>query len=247
MLRGMKQIKDKSEEQKANATGNGKYIRSIILHDGEYCSLRFITDKEDIIQAQMHSIQKQTPKKKIWVQEYCKAQDGLPCEWEAQGNMSKPMYFLWAYVYEIMHKTQNPKVGQYDDAVKWERVDVKGEPFYQENVNGLMLFRTGPGKDQKYKNALVNLADEYGTLTDRDYKYKRTGDNKDNTDYALVGKNPKKASDEVLAATKEMPDLGDVVSGKIRTFEGEESESESSEPKHTGHKAPSKPNERALF
>ena len=82
-------------------------------------------------------------------------------------------------------------------------------------------------------------------MTDRDYKYKRTGDNKDNTDYSLVGKNPKKASEEVLAAIKELPDLGDVVSGKIKTFEGEESESSESKP--PVHKAPSKPNERALF
>ena len=220
MIKVMKNIKDKAEEQKAY-TGKG-FIRTLRLGDGETASLRFLTDKEDIIEALMHTVVKVTPQYTSRPKVYCKAQDGQPCEYDAQGIPATPMYFLWAYVYEIMHKEQNPKLARFPDAVKYERLEKNGEVGYKEAVNGPMLFRTGPGKDKKYKNMLINLADEYSTLCDRDYKYKRTGSNKDNTDYSLIGKDQKKMTKEIIEVQKSLPDLGDVVSGKIKSLEPEE-------------------------
>ena len=218
----MNQIKEKAQEAKANFGKNR--IRWIDLKDGDIALLRFITDQEDIIQAEMHSVKKMTPRGEFFIKEYCKSQDNQPCELCAQGVPTSPMYFMWAYVYDIMRRQQNPRLARFPDAEKWERVVVKDIPFFKEAVNGPAIFRIGPGKDQKYKNMLVNFADEYGTLCDRDYKLVRTGGAKETTDYSLIAKDPKKASKEVLQAKKDVPELADVVSGKIKSLDGEELE-----------------------
>lgn len=220
MLKGMTSIKEKAQEAQANSGKNR--VRWLNLAEGDVALLRFITDKEDIIEAEMHSAKRMTPKGERFSKVYCKSQDNQPCELCAQGVSSSPMYFLWAYVYEIMHRQQNPRLAQFPDAQKWERVVVKDVPFYKETVNGPMIFKTGPGKDKKYKNMLVNFSDEYSTLCDRDYKWLRTGSTKETTDYSLMPKDAKKAIKEVAAAAKDLPDLGDVISGKVKSLDNAE-------------------------
>jgi hypothetical protein len=224
MLKGMDVIKEKTQEAQASSGKNR--VRWLQIKEGEVALLRFLTDKEDIIQAEMHSAKKITPKGEYYIKVYCKMQDNQPCEHCAGGLSKGPMYFLWAYVYEIFHKAQNPKLAQYPDADKWERVTVKDVPYYKETVNGPMIFRTGPGKDQKYKNMLVNFSDEYGTLCDRDYKWLRTGGSKETTDYSLISKDPKKITKEVVEVRDSIPELGDVVSGKVNSLSSEENTSE---------------------
>jgi hypothetical protein len=164
----------------------------------------------------MHGVKRLTPRGEFWIKVYCKLQDGQPCEHCANGVSSSPLFFLWAYVYEIMHRQQNPKLASNPDAEKWERLVVKDMSYFKEVVNGPMVFRTGPGKDQKYRNMLINFADEYGTLCDRDYKWIRTGATKDTTDYSLLPKDPKKITKEVATVKKDLLDLGDVISGKAK-------------------------------
>jgi len=216
MLKGVSKIKERAKE--AQSMSGKNRIRWLNIGDGEVALLRFVTDKDDIIQAEMHSVKRMTPRGERFSKTYCKSQDNMACEYCAQGISTGPMLFAWVYVYEIMHRQQNQRLTTDPNAAKWERIEVRDIPYFKEEVEGLMVFKTGPGKDQKYRNMLVNLSEEYGTLSDRDYKWVRTGSTKETTDYSLVPRDPKKTKKEVIEASKDLPDLGDVISGKIKSL-----------------------------
>jgi hypothetical protein len=213
VLKGIGSISKKSEEAQSNSSKDK--IKYVTLKDKESAMLRFLTDSDEIISAEFHTYKEMTPQGEYTRTKYCP--DTRECQKCAEGNPTKEMLFLWAYLYYILHPAQNPALDNDPTAAKWERVTIGGKAAYKEIINDVRVFRTGVGKDNKYRGALVGFAQDYGTFLDRDYRYTRTGE-KLNTTYDIIPQNPKPVDDKIKALISSLPDLSKVVTGEIYAF-----------------------------
>lgn len=235
MLKGLKELKEKTEQAKQYASEDR--IRLLYLGDGEHARVRFLTDVDDIIEAGMHELEEISPRGKRYVKRYCSREDTGNCQNCNDGNIPKKTLFLWAYVYEIMHKTQNPALESDVNASRWPQVKSPGGGvYYKEEVDGVRAFRTKRGKSNSIQDAFINYADEYGTWCDRDYKWSRSGKSMDTT-YSLAPKEPSKMTKDIKEVQKGLPNLADYVTGKIFSFNPEtEEEVESDDAKISNKK-----------
>ena len=208
----------KYQEEQANKP-KGKWIRTLALKEGDVATFRFLTDKPDLLVVPMHSVAKISTKGKDFREDvYCTKGDGEPCPNCAQGVPVITRIFGWCYVYYILHKFQNPRLDGNPQAPRWAYVKVGDKNLYKEDVNDVLVFKTGIGKGAVYSNAIKAFYEEYGSILDRDYKWSRAGQTKDDTSYNLLAKDPTDLSDVVKTANKGLPKLDDFVTGKVKTF-----------------------------
>ena len=220
MLSGLKQIKEASEKGAQVSQSGGDFIPTLILRDnGEYAILRFISSADEVIQANFHTIEEMSSDgRKRFRDILCTYFDKGSCEHCAKGVRFSVYIFLWSYVRDIIHKEQNPRIETNPSAHKWQQVKISGQIFYKEEVNKPMIFRIKPGRGGNLKNQLIDYAETYGTLNDRDYKFTRSGIRKDpTTSYSLTPKNPEEEP-LVEKLREDLPALADFVTGKIRRF-----------------------------
>lgn len=213
MLKGLEEIIERTEE--IDAIQNGNRIRKLYLRDRESAVLRFISEKDDVILAYMHRMKQESAggkSKTRWY--YCVKGDGQECPHCVDGNKPKGMLYMWTWVYYVLHTRQNPALEQDSDAPRWQPTKVGTQTFYKEDINAPLVFSIGIGKSGVYKNKIISLQQEYGSLGDRDYKLVRTGAELD-TVYELIPKDPSKKSKEVVVTTIEsLPPLVDYITGK---------------------------------
>jgi hypothetical protein len=221
LLKGLKSIKEKSEQAQQIAFKDR--IRNLYLKDGEYAVIRFLTDTDGIIEAKIHEITKTTETGPRYEKHYCTREDLGQCEDCQQGNIPANMMFFWLYVSNVMHKTQNPRLERDENAPRWSQKKVGNTVYYEERIDGPMILRCKRGKDGYLRKKFLNIDEENGTWCDRDYKWSRSGGGI-NTVYDLLGKDPSKISKEIKAVKESLPELADVVSGKITSFNSEEVE-----------------------
>jgi hypothetical protein len=220
MLKGLKELKEKQEQAQQYASEDR--IKVLRLDDGDHARVRFLTDTDDIIEAGIHELEEISPAgKKKYPKRYCAREDTGDCQWCKEGSIPKKTMFLWAYVYEIMHKTQNPALADDPNAARWSQVKSPGGGiYYKEEVNGVQVFRSKRGKSNVIQDAFINYADEYGTWTDRDYKWSRSGKLMD-TSYTLTPKEASKMTKEIKEIQAGLPDLAEYATGKIFSFASE--------------------------
>jgi hypothetical protein len=212
MLKGLEEILEKTQEV-GNLT-DGERIRRLTLRDGESALIRFISDGNDVVKAYMHNLEKDTPRGRKFVWQYCTKNDTDSCPECSGGGKAKGMLYLWVYVYTIMHRGQNPELDNNPDADRWSPVKVGNITYYKEDVNTPRIFSLSVGRANVYQNKLIGFWQENGTLTDRDYKFSRMGSKLDTT-YDLIPKDKAKKSKEVAAFTLEnLPSVSDYVTGK---------------------------------
>jgi len=210
-FKGLKEIQEKTAEIEG-LTAQSR-IRTMYLGNGESSYIRFIDDDE-MLQTKIHEYEEITPTGKRFRKAYCLENlIGDPCKWCASGNYPKNVYVFLTYVYHTIHKNQNPELGSDPNAMKWEAVKQGGQVFYKEDVGGLRLLRLKWGKDFVNKNLILGFANAYGTLTDRDYIYSRTGEGI-HTTYSFVPKDKAEMADEVKAVIAEAPHIIEVLTGK---------------------------------
>jgi hypothetical protein len=211
MLKGLEDILEKTQE--TVSLSEGERIRRLTLLDGESALIRFISDGDDVVKAYMHNIEKDTPYGRKFVWAYCTKNDNDSCP-HCSTNRAKGMLYLWVYVYSIMHRKQNPALDEDDSADRWQPVKVGNITYYKEEVNYPRIFSLSVGRANAYQSKLVGFWQENGTLTDRDYKFSRTGQKLD-TIYDLIPKDKSKKSKEVAQYTLEdLPSVSDYVTGK---------------------------------
>lgn len=218
MQKGLTDIIKHAEENTKVAYANR--INFLYLGDHEIAELRFLTDAEDLIKAKVHTLQEMTPKGLKYTKRYCTMDDLGSCSECSKGITVKSFIYLWAYVFKVYHTVQNPKLEQYQDAKKWTPEKLRdGKTYFIEEINGPMVFRISVGAKQVYQNTLAGFARDYGTLIDRNYRVSRTGKSLD-TVYSI---NPLKESTMPDGAKDlVLPDLGEVVIGKIKSFDQSE-------------------------
>jgi hypothetical protein len=209
-LKGLKEIQEKSAE--AEELANQNRIKYLGLRDGESANIRFIDDDE-MLQTKIHEYEEVTPDGIRYRKAYCLNHlMGAPCKWCASGTTIRNVYVFLVYVYDIIHKAQNPKLADNSNAQKWALVKQGGQNLYREDVKEVRVLRLKWGKDNNVKNAILQFANVYGTLCDRNYVFLRTGAAKD-TSYSFVPKDPSPTPDEVIAAKKETPHIDEVIIG----------------------------------
>lgn len=216
LVKGLDEIEQKTQEMAEMNSGN--YIKTLKIYDGEVSLIRFLTDNSEIISAPFHTAAFDTQNGTRYRPVYCNQAETGACPYCQQGKLPGEQIFLWAYVYYILHKTQNRKLEMDQNAERWTLQKIGTQTFYRQDINGVMLFRTGPGARGYIKNLIIENAREYDTLCDRDYKWARKGAGRDDTKYTLLAKDKSDTSDEVLEAAKTLPSLMDVVVGKVKTF-----------------------------
>jgi hypothetical protein len=221
MEKGLAEVIKKSDERAA-AFGKDR-INFLFLGDREIAELRFITDAEGLIKAKIHTLEEMSPKGKKFRKKYCTMDDIGTCVNCSAGAPLKSFIYLWAYILNIYHTTQNPKAAE-ADSVKWTPIKLKdGKTYYVEAVNGPLVFRISMGHKGAYQNMIVGFARDYGTLCDRNYRISRTGKELD-TVYQLT---PLKESPAPEAIKElKLPDLGDVITGKVKSFNQEDAPAE---------------------
>jgi len=216
MLRGLGEIK-KNQDRTQELMSKDR-INYIFLKDRESAIIRFLTDGDEVILANFHTVEEVTPKGKRFSKHYC-TQD-LTCKYCAQGVSYGEVIFLWGYCKYILHRTQNPRIDDDPNAPKWPRVRSGDQVYYKEDVNGPRIFSTGPGKGGAYKNALIKYSATYKTLLDRDYIWERQGTGLGTT-YTLTPKDPSKIEDSVKELIGTLPPLEKVVKGEIISLSGD--------------------------
>jgi hypothetical protein len=128
----------------------------------------------------------------------------------------------------VYHTQQNPRLVEHQDATQYVPKKLgDGKTYYVEEVNGPLVFRISVGAKQVYQNTLAGFARDYGTLCDRNYRITRTGKSLD-TVYTI---NPLKET-PIPDAIKQLvlPDLGDVITGKIKSFDQQDEAVKESDP-----------------
>ena len=207
-IKGLKEIQERGEE--LSSFNNENKPRYLYLKDGDVALIRFIDD-ENMIQTKVHEYEEMTPEGKRYRQTYCVHDlDGSPCKWCAAGNIPKNLYVFVTYVYNILHKTQNPLLSTNPNAVSWTPVQQGKQFLYQEDVNAIRVLKLKFGQAAVNRTKVQNLINEYNTLTDRDYKFSRTGSSL-KTSYDLIPKDSSPTPDEVLEAAKTAVKIDDVV------------------------------------
>jgi hypothetical protein len=216
MLKGLGELKAKAEQAKQYSDEDR--ILPLKLNEGDQARIRILTDTEDIIKAGIHELTEQTPKGMRYPKKYCTREESGNCEYCKNNDIPKQTLFFFVYVYEIMHKRQNPMLEKDSNAAIWSQVKHGGVVYYKEEVNGVRVLRTKKGKNAYIEAFFINFADEYGTWCDRDYKWARTGASKEDTAYSLTPKDPSKMTQEIKDIKDNLPNLADYVTGKIFTF-----------------------------
>lgn len=216
MLKGIENIENETRE--AASIASGDWIRSLRIKDGDTALIRFVTDKDELIRARFHDVKRMTPKGEFALPVYCTMEDTGLCPNCISGLVPYSTINLWVHVYYILHKTQNPNIQTGSNEGIWSQIKSGKNVMYKEEVNKFMHFRTKYGYQGRYRQMFLDFIKEYDTLCDRDYTWSRTGGTAKNTNYTLMAKKESELDDSIKDAINDLPDLGDVVCGKTRSF-----------------------------
>ena len=88
-------------------------------------------------------------------------------------------FFIWVYVYHILHPHQNPALDKDPQAPKWAAVKVgKGaaqKTMFKQDVNKVKMLLGGQRLKEEVDNAVAAAAENDSTLLEADYRFVRHG------------------------------------------------------------------------
>lgn len=177
---GLDALKQKYADQAKR--GIVKKSNQLDIKGGDVAVLKFVQDANKIFVCGFHAVPTKGKFGEYNQDVYCKAQDGENCQWcERIGEdiaILHKKWHAWVFVERIYHAKQA-------DA-NW-MIDKRGKKqYYVEVINGLRLLRKGEGKGKYLTNKLISIYEEYGSLLDRVFLWKRNGDKRDDTLYDIL-------------------------------------------------------------
>lgn len=177
---GLDALKKKYADQAKR--GVVKKSNQLEIKAGDVAVIKFIQDASKIYICGFHAVPTKGKFGEYNQDVYCPAQDGQPCQYcERIGEeiaILHKKWHAWVWVDKIFHTKQA-------DA-NW-MVGKRGKKqYYVEEVHGIRLLRKGEGKGKYLTNKLISVYEEYGTLLDRIFLWKRTGDKRDDTLYDIM-------------------------------------------------------------
>jgi len=177
---GLDALKQKYADQAKR--GVTKKSNQLEIKGGDVAVIKFVQDANKVFVCGFHAVPTKGKFGEYKQDVYCKAQDGENCSFcEQIGEeiaILHKKWHAWVIVERIYHSKQA-------DA-NW-MVGKRGKKqYYVEVVNGLRLLRKGEGKGKYLTNKLISIYEEYGTLLDRVFLWKRNGDKRDDTLYDIL-------------------------------------------------------------
>jgi hypothetical protein len=146
------------------------------------------------------------------------------CEHCTAAVNRRTQFLAWVYVYAFYHRSQNSWFKPEDATThknKWPLVKLGNTPMYKEEVNQYCIWQDG----FFMRELLKGKAERFGRITDRDYLVTRHGvRGSQQTQRVLEDLQEAPLSDELRDKCKELPDLGDIAEGKVRTYGGKRTE-----------------------
>lgn len=177
---GLDALKKKYADQAKR--GVVKKSNQLEVKAGDVAVIKFVQDASKIYICGFHAVPTKGKFGEYNQDVYCPAQDGKPCQYcERIGEeiaILHKKWHAWVWVDKIFHTKQV-------DA-NW-MVGKRGKKqYYVEEVHGVRLLRKGEGKGKYLTNKLISVYEEYGTLMERVFLWKRTGDKRDDTLYDIM-------------------------------------------------------------
>ncbi len=161
--------------------------------DGEFATVRVLTQPEDVFWSFFHRIPGVTSTGKTFQEErLCVGKDTCPiCK--NPDIKSIRLFLVWVYVYQHFYK----EAGENRVPTKVGRLT-----YFVEDVNSAQLVQMPTG----YLSTFVTKSDRYGTLSDRVYEFGRVGVGT-STSYVLTDNEISDMEPELVQLARELPDL----------------------------------------
>ena len=177
---GLDALKQKYVEQAKR--GVVKKSNQLEIKGGDVAVIKFIQDASKIFVCGFHAVPTKGKFGEYNQDVYCLAQDGEPCQFcEQIGEdiaILHKKWHAWVWVDKIYHAKQA-------DA-NWMAGKRGKKQFFVETVNGVRLLRKGEGKGKYLTNKLISIYEEYSSLLNRIFLWKRTGEKRDDTLYDIL-------------------------------------------------------------
>ncbi|KKM02629.1 hypothetical protein LCGC14_1782510 [marine sediment metagenome] len=235
----------RSRERQAQFSNPFVYLRE----DLEQARIRFLeepTDEEGLYSGVFH---RPWVKGKLQNPVICVEQDDSPptiegmtddCPLCASNDAPGMKFFVWVYVYYLLHPHQNPALDKDPQAPKWAAVKVgKGAAsatMFRQDVNKVKILLGGPRLKDEIDNAVAAAAENDATLLEADYRFIRHGVPKSSDtryNFVAIGKSSK-LKDEVTKAIDELGDIEEAaIEGTVSFFANPSTAEASEEPEET--------------
>ncbi|KKM00027.1 hypothetical protein LCGC14_1808570 [marine sediment metagenome] len=226
----MPRFGDQEPEDKAN-TGGGvrNFIPPIKLGENkESCVFRILTERPDFIHEEFH---RKFSGKDFKGYDLCDTMLGKKCRLcnDDDDRVSRTGTQFFGWVYERYHDyVDEDSIPSWVDEDSIEELQIGKRTVFRAQVNEPKILKYA----YTHFNPFQEQWDEEDTLTDRDFKWTRTGEPSDmKTSYSLRGGTVAKLSGELLDLSIDLPDLEQVALGVITSIDGDEEEDEKPAPK----------------
>ena len=167
----------------------------LLLKGGDSAKIRFITEGSEIITLNYHMVPRRTRGGAVIPDlVYCGWDDGKDCA--LCGDVSGPPRSRKLNAYVWVYRTTKAN----GDVVE---------------VNAPKVLRTGPGNSGYITTLLTTYLRKYSTLKDRDYEWRRTGTQMENTVYNLIPEDPTPFPVEIMKGIGSLPPLMDISTNTV--------------------------------
>lgn len=188
-------------ENASPGRSNGDRKKNLWLKNGDNAKFWFVTEGSEAVIADVHIVHKMGQKGKPYTLDVlCTKSDGAcaNCDTPAEGDSEAvERWFFWVYVEGIAHPDHKDP--------SWRKSKVGVQEVFVEDVNDIWLFVPKFRLSKQVKEAYAT----YGTLLDRRWRLKRTGD-ANQTQEALTPESeesPMPRPEAALAAAAAVGDL----------------------------------------
>jgi len=155
--------------------------------------------------------------------------DGMTDECKLCAARDKPSmkFFVWVYVYYLLHPHQNPALDKDPQAPKWKVVKVgKGASMttmFKQDVNKVKILLGGSRLKDEIDNSVAAASENDATLLEADYRFIRHGvPRSTDTRYVFIAiPKSNKLKAEVTKAIDELGPISDAaLEGSVAFFSG---------------------------
>ena len=221
---------DQEPEDKSNVGGGARnFIPPIKLGENkESCVFRILMERPDFVYQEFH---KRFDGKEFAGYDLCDAMLDKRCrlcnDRDDKIARTNTQFFIW--VFERYHDyVDEDSIPNWVDEDTIEEIQIGKRTVLRAQVNEPKLLKYA----YAHFNPFQEQWDEEETVTDRDFKWTRTGEPRDmKTSYSLRGGTIEKMSKEIRAIAKALPDLEQVALGLVTSIDGDDDEEEKPAPK----------------
>ena len=221
----MPRFGDQEPDTDSGGGGDARgFIPPIVLKENkESCVFRILSERPDFVHEEFH---RQFEGKKFVGYELCASALKKKCQLcnddDDRVSRTGTQFFGWAFerYHDYVDEDSIPNWVDDDDV---EELQIGKRTVFRAQVNEPKILRYA----YTHFNPFQEQFDEEGTLTDRDFKWTRTGEPGDmKTSYSLRPGTIEKMGKDLRGLLEELPDIQDVALGLVTSLDDDEEEKE---------------------